>query len=96
MALRVVDGKGMTLPPGKTGEIVVSNLINRATVLLNYRTGDLGMLSPAACPCGRTLPTIERLDGRTDDVLPLPDGEAAHASVILPRFSACRGFCRYR
>jgi phenylacetate-CoA ligase len=72
--VRVIDEQGRTLPAGQRGEIVVSNLVNRATVLLNYRTGDLGTLSDTPCPCGRSLPILERLEGKINDVIHLPDG----------------------
>jgi len=81
--LRIVDSEENTLPPGNTGEIVISNLINRATVLLNYRLGDLGQLSPQSCSCGRTLPVLMQLQGRTNDLIVLTDGEVVHESVIL-------------
>lgn len=83
VVLRIVDSEGNTLPPGSTGEIVMSNLINRATVLLNYRMGDLGQLSRQPCSCGRTLPTLTRLQGRTDELIFLSDGEVVHESVTL-------------
>ena len=74
VAVRVVDEEGRTLPPGGRGEIVTSTLTNRATVLLNYRLGDVVTLSNGPCPCGRTLPTLESIDGRIDSTVLLPDG----------------------
>ena len=91
VAVRIVDGAGNTLPPGQTGELVISNLINRATVLLNYRIGDMAVLSSLACSCGRTLPMLEELQGRTDDLIVLPNGEAVHESVILSRIYSVPG-----
>lgn len=73
-AVRLVDTDGRDVPPGAAGEIVVSNLHSRAMVLLNYRMGDLGVLSPEPCPCGRTLPWLERLEGRRSEVVELADG----------------------
>ncbi len=81
--VRVVDEEGRDLPPGETGEIVISPLTNRATVLLNYRLGDMGRLSAEACPCGRTLPVLEALVGRTDDTLVLPCGDEVHPLVAI-------------
>jgi len=72
--VRVIDEQGRTLPAGQRGEIVVSNLANPATVLLNYRTGDLGTLSDQPCPCGRSLPILERLEGKINQVIHMPDG----------------------
>src|SRR5579871_205247 len=50
VAVRVIDSSGRNLGPGDTGEIVISNLANRATVLLNYRLGDLVTLGRGSCP----------------------------------------------
>src|SRR5262249_9189211 len=72
---RVVRAAGRPAGPGEDGEIVISNLSNRATVLLNYRLGDVVTVSATACPCGRSLPTIDRIAGRADDLLRLPDGQ---------------------
>jgi len=91
VALRIVDSEGNTLPPGRTGEIVLSNLINRATVLINYRMGDIGQLVPAPCSCGRRLPTLTGLQGHKSDQIVLPDGEVVHQSVIMPRLYSVPG-----
>lgn len=61
---RVLDAGGGVLAPGDPGEIVVSNLVNRGTVLLNYRLGDEVSAVPEACRCGRTLPRALGLAGR--------------------------------
>jgi phenylacetate-CoA ligase len=70
----IVDGSGRRLPPGRVGEVVISNLVNRGTVLLNYRLGDRAMRGTGGCPCGRTLPLLTGLEGRVVDMLALPDG----------------------
>lgn len=56
------------------GELVVSNLTNRATVLLNYRLGDRGAFAERACACGRTLPLVDGMIGRVDEAVLLPSG----------------------
>lgn len=83
VAVRVVDKNGDTVGPGSTGEIVLSNLTNRATVLLNYKLGDVITLGRSACPCGRTLPTIEKIEGRSDDLIVFSDGQLAHSLAVL-------------
>ena len=83
VAVRVVDHNGHTLPPGVPGEIVISNLTNRATVLLNYRQGDVVTLGGDACPCGRSLPTLDGIQGRQDDLVKLPDGSVAHPLSLI-------------
>jgi phenylacetate-CoA ligase len=56
------------------GEVIISNLINRATVLLNYRLDDRGRLASGPCLCGRSLPLLERLEGRRSETIVLADG----------------------
>jgi phenylacetate-CoA ligase len=57
---------------------VVSNLVNRATVLLNYRLSDVAAMLPDRCPCGRALPLLKLHQGRIDDWIALPSGEQLH------------------
>jgi len=94
--LRVADEDGRDLPPGASGGIVVSNLVNRATVLLNYRLGDRGALSAEPCPCGRTLPVLARLEGRADDLLVRTDGGRVHESVVLKGLYSVAGVLEVR
>jgi phenylacetate-CoA ligase len=56
-------------------DIVCTTLLNHAMPLVRYRIGDRATAGPpASCPCGRTLPLIESIDGRNDDVLYTVDG----------------------
>ncbi len=89
--VRIVDEEGRDLAPGETGDIVISNLTNRATVFLNYRLGDLGRLGAEPCPCGRTLPVLESLEGRDDDMVALPSGAEVHALVAIEELRAVPG-----
>src|SRR6185369_15829969 len=88
VALRVIDERGNDVAPGATGEAVASNLVNRATVLLNFRLGDRIALDAARCACGRTLPLIAAIDGRNDDLLLRRSGERVHESTVLRRLYA--------
>ena len=81
LAFRVVDDENREVAPGESGHIVISNLTNRATVLLNYKLGDVVTRGKLSCPCGRTLPMIERIRGRSGDLLRLADGRIMHALV---------------
>lgn len=73
-AVRVVDADGRTLPPGEPGELVISSLDNRGTVLLNYRIGDRAILATQPCPCGRSLPLLASFEGRRSEMIRLLDG----------------------
>jgi phenylacetate-CoA ligase len=83
VAVRIVDGNGRTLCPGERGEIVISNLVNRATVLLNYKLGDIVTLDRDRCPCGRSLPTLGKIDGRAGELILLPGGDVVHALILI-------------
>jgi len=91
VALRVVDDAGRDAAPGTPGEVVISNLVNRATVLLNYRLGDRVALASEPCACGRTLPVLSALDGRSEDLLLRADGERVHESLVLRRLYGVPG-----
>jgi len=82
-AVRVVDRNGNTLGPGDTGDILISNLTNRATILLNYKLGDVVTLGSAPCPCGRTLPTIELNECRTGDLVVLTGGRMILSDIVM-------------
>ncbi len=77
VAVRVI---GQT---GSCGELVVSNLTNRETVLLNLRLGDMVTLGETPCACGRTLPVISRIEGRENDLILMPHGSALHPLAAL-------------
>lgn len=75
-------------PDGATGEVVVSNLVNQGTVLLNYRLGDILTLRREPCPCGRQLPLCAYLERTKQAWLTMGDGRKIHAQnmrLILHR-----------
>jgi phenylacetate-CoA ligase len=55
--------------PGEIGELVITTLTKEAFPMIRYRTRDLTRIIQAPCPCGRTLRRMERVLGRTDDML---------------------------
>ncbi len=55
--------------PGEVGELVLTTLNRTATPILRYRTRDLTRILPGDCPCGRTSRRIDRIRGRSDDML---------------------------
>ena len=57
------------VPPGEIGELVITTLTKEAFPLIRYRTRDLTRLLPGPCPCGRTFARMNRILGRTDDML---------------------------
>ena len=57
------------LPDGEEGELVTTTLRREGMPILRYRTKDLTRIIPGPCPCGRTHRRIERIKGRTDDMM---------------------------
>ncbi len=60
---------GERLPIGEKGELVLSTLTKEALPMIRYRTGDITRLTEEPCQCGRTLMRMDRVTGRTDDML---------------------------
>ncbi|WP_093396192.1 AMP-binding protein [Thermodesulforhabdus norvegica] len=60
---------GETLPPGHTGELVLTTITKEAFPVIRYRTGDLCRIIEEPCPCGRTFRKISRIEGRADNVV---------------------------
>ncbi|MDZ7782430.1 MAG: hypothetical protein U5K56_05625 [Halioglobus sp.] len=50
---------------------------------MRYRTGDVGSLSAASCPCDRGLPLLEEIEGRTTDFIRAPDGTVVHGLALI-------------
>ncbi|OYV73099.1 MAG: hypothetical protein B7Z74_04485, partial [Deltaproteobacteria bacterium 21-66-5] len=65
---------GEPVRPGEAGEIVATGFINPVMPLIRYATGDVAVRGAQGCSCGRAFPVVERLVGRTDDVLVTPEG----------------------
>jgi phenylacetate-CoA ligase len=57
------------LGPGERGELVLTTLTREAMPIIRYRTKDLTSIFPGPCPCGRAHQRIDRIQGRTDDML---------------------------
>jgi phenylacetate-CoA ligase len=60
---------GEPLPYGEKGELVFTTLTKEAFPIIRYRTKDVSLLYPEACDCGRTMARMNRILGRTDDML---------------------------
>ena len=57
------------MPDGEVGEMVLTSIYREAMPLLRYRTRDLTRILPGKCPCGRTHLRLDRMKGRSDDML---------------------------
>jgi phenylacetate-CoA ligase len=94
--VRLVAKDGREAAPGEPGQIVLSNLVNHATVLLNYPIGDVAVRSVRDCPCGRQQQLLSEVQGRVEDVLPLPNGEYLHPRAVWAVFKDDRDVVEYQ
>ncbi len=67
--VEILDPEGNPCPPGHRGEIVVTDLENGVMPFIRYRTGDLAWFREDACPCGRGLPLLGAVEGRTSELI---------------------------
>jgi phenylacetate-CoA ligase len=68
--IEIVDPETLEpLPDGKTGEVVFSTLTKEGIPVIRYRTRDISRIVPGECACGRTFRKMQRVTGRTDDML---------------------------
>lgn len=81
--VEIVDAAGRVLPAGESGEIVVTHLATRDFPFIRYRTGDVGVLDDAPCACGRTLPLLKEIEGRSTDFLVARDGTVMHGLSLI-------------
>jgi len=66
----VIDSdSGERLPPGERGELVFTTLTKEAFPVIRYRTRDITTLHYETCNCGRTLVRMDKVTGRSDDML---------------------------
>jgi phenylacetate-CoA ligase len=65
------------------GDLVITDLHNRATPLIRYRIGDFGTISQRQCECGRTLPILDKIHGRAYDIIITPSGLKVHPEALI-------------
>jgi len=81
--VEIVDDAGNPVPHGQAGEIVTTHLATKDFPFIRYRTGDVGMLDEQLCPCGRGLPLLKEIQGRTTDFLVAQDGTVMHGLALV-------------
>jgi phenylacetate-CoA ligase len=78
--LEIVDDDGRACAVGTPGRVVITPLLNTAQPLIRYDQGDTA-IAGEPCGCGRTLPVIARIVGRTSHLFRLPDGRRLSLSA---------------
>jgi phenylacetate-CoA ligase len=81
--VEIVDEDGESVPPGVSGAIVVTHLATGDFPFVRYATGDIGALDTAPCPCGRGLPLLKNIEGRSSDFVVAQDGTVMHGLALI-------------
>jgi phenylacetate-CoA ligase len=81
--VEIIDRDGQVLPAGEQGEIVITHLATSEFPFVRYRTGDIASISRHRCSCGRGLPLLENLEGRTTDFVVAADGTMMHGLALI-------------
>ncbi|MBN1939642.1 MAG: phenylacetate--CoA ligase family protein [Candidatus Aminicenantes bacterium] len=82
LIVEVLGMDGHPVPPGESGEVVVTNLHSYAMPFIRYRQEDLVVPSARPSKCGRRFPLLDRLEGRRDDQIVRPDGRRIPAQSV--------------
>jgi len=83
IVVEIVDSEGRPVASGDSGEIVVTHLATGEFPFVRYRTGDIGAFDPAPCACGRGLPLLMEISGRSTDFVVARDGTIMHGLALI-------------
>ncbi len=90
----LADGK--PVPPGEAGEVVITNLHSYAMPFIRYRQEDEAVLSARPPVCGRSLPLLDRIQGRADDCVVLSDGRKISSHPFYYALEPVPGIKRWK
>lgn len=83
IVVETVRPDGHPAADGEVGEIVVTHMATADFPFVRYRTGDMGALSTSPCACGRCLPVLGSLQGRSTDFVVARDGTVMHGLALI-------------
>lgn len=83
LIVETVGPDGKPTSQGEPGEIVVTHLATADFPFVRYRTGDIGVLGEETCSCGRALPVLEDIQGRSTDFVVAQDGTVMHGLALI-------------
>jgi phenylacetate-CoA ligase len=81
--VEIVDEQGRPVPIGTSGEIVVTHMGTSEFPFVRYRTGDIAVMTDKTCSCGRGLPMLEAIEGRSTDFVVASDGKRLHGLSLI-------------
>lgn len=85
--MEIVNERGQGVIPLERGRIILTDLHNYVMPFIRYEVGDMGVFANNPCGCGRTLPLLKAIEGRTTDVIKLPNGNIITGVLITSVFA---------
>lgn len=83
IVVELLDGAGRPVEAGEQGEIVVTHLATGDFPFIRYRTGDMAVMGTQPCACGRGLPVLSEVFGRSTDFVRTVSGNTLHALALI-------------
>lgn len=80
--VEIVDDDGRRCEEGVQGHIVITHMATRHFPFVRYQTGDVGVISKEQCRCGRGLPILKDVVGRSSDFVVAQDGSKLHGAAL--------------
>lgn len=96
VVVEIIDSKGNVVPPGVAGEVVTTHLATRDFPFIRYRTGDIAILDDRPCACGRGLPLLKEIQGRSTDFIVAADGTMMHGLALVYVIRNLSGIAAFR
>lgn len=81
--VELIDSAGIPVPVGQAGEVVVTHLATSDFPFIRYQTGDIAVMDDQPCACGRGLPVLQDIEGRTTDFVVAQDGTKMHGLALI-------------
>ncbi|MFW6055846.1 MAG: hypothetical protein ACOC9B_00850 [Chloroflexota bacterium] len=94
--METVDDEYKVLPPGSAGRILLTNLHSYGVPFLRYEIGDYGAIETGLCACGRGLPRLVGMLGRTSELIVTRAGSKVFAADIDLEALSSLGVRQYR
>jgi len=83
LIVEIIDNDGNVVEDGEKGEIVITHMATSDFPFVRYRTGDIAALDTKTCACGRGLPVLKDIEGRTTDFVVAANGTMMHGLALI-------------
>ena len=81
--IETLGSDGLPTAPGIAGEVTVTHLRTGDFPFVRYKTGDVAVLAEQRCTCGRGLPLLASIEGRSTDFVVAQDGTVMHGLALI-------------